>query len=82
VRNTDGPKPIGGDDAPARRSLAWDILSGAFLGALLGGALLGVGVFRALGAIVFGSHLAPLGPDDFRIAEYYVGSFTDRKSVV
>lgn len=39
------------------------------------GLLLGVGLVRALGAILLGRHIAPPSPDDMRLAEYYVGSF-------
>jgi hypothetical protein len=76
VRRRDGPKSAGGDGALVQRSLVWDILSGAFIGAVLGGVLLGVGVFGALSAILLGKHLAPLSHDDLRSAGYYLGSFT------
>jgi hypothetical protein len=75
MRRRGAANSAGGDDAPAQRHLAWDILSGAFFGVLLAGVLLSVGLLRAVGAVLLGRHIAPLGPGDLRIVEYYVGSF-------
>jgi dipeptide/tripeptide permease len=48
---------------------------GALAGAAVGALCIGVGILRALVAIVFGAHMAPLTSADIRGLTFYVGGF-------
>ena len=71
LETTDPP-----DNPPAtpRRSVAQDTLNGVIMGAAFGLLLLGVGLFRVVVALLLGTHLDPIKPEDARLAGYYVGS--------
>ena len=60
--------------SPPHRSIARDTLNGLILGGAFGLLLVGVGLFRAILALLVGRHFAPPSPEDARILGYYVGS--------
>jgi hypothetical protein len=63
------------DRAPPPRSVTSDTLWGAFGGSAVAALCLGVGLLRALFALLSGHHINPLSAADVRLVAYYVGAF-------
>jgi hypothetical protein len=74
MRKAQTTDPPDSPPAPRYRSVARDTLNGIIMGGAFGVLLLGVGLFRVVVALLVGSHLAPLSPEDARLVGYYVGS--------
>lgn len=68
------PDPPDPAPVPRPRSVARDTISGALLGAAFGLLLLGVGLIRAIAALLLGRHFSPLTAEDVRVMVYYIGS--------
>ncbi len=53
-----------------------DVVRGAGYGAALALFFIGIGVLRAVVALISGAHMNPLTPEDARVLVFYVGGFT------